>query len=50
MESKGMCERCGLNEAQESHECPYQAEINDNEDPAYCTCCVDCEADCRDSI
>jgi hypothetical protein len=45
-----LCEKCGINEAQEPHPCPYQHEINDVEDDEYCTCCEECEDDCRADI
>jgi len=31
------------------HECPYQAEINDNTE-SYCTCCATCTQECSDDI
>ena len=37
------------NTAQPLHECPYQSEINDN-DEFKCNCCEDCAQECRDSI
>ena len=45
-----MCSRCGKNEAQESHSCPYQREINDIDDEDYCDCCDDCQQNCLDDI
>ncbi len=45
-----LCEKCGVNEAQELHPCPFQAVINDNHDPENCNCCYECERDCRQSI
>ena len=45
-----MCETCGKNEAQLPHKCPYQEDVNDVDDDKYCTCCIDCENDCRYSI
>jgi len=43
-----MCETCGKRPAQEPHECPYKAEVND--DHELCTCCEDCEAKCAMDI
>jgi hypothetical protein len=31
------------------HPCPYQCEINDDDD-FECTCCEDCTQDCTDDI
>jgi len=50
MIEKELCEKCGKNPAQEPHPCPYQEEINDNHDPECCTCCPECEQQCRDDI
>ncbi len=36
------------NQSTAPHECPYQAEIND--DKTTCTCCEPCEQQCRDDI
>lgn len=40
----------GKNPADEPHECPYQSEINDDNDLEYCTCCSDCRRECLDNI
>ena len=38
---------CGSNQGTlETHSCPYQIEIADNDDPDYCNCCPDCENQC----
>lgn len=34
----------------ELHSCPYQEEINENDDPAHCTCCSECEYQCSQDI
>lgn len=44
------CKRCHREPASDLHSCPYQREINDNNDAEYCDCCADCEQECRDSI
>jgi len=44
-----MCPTCGRNPATKLHSCPYQIEINNNNDP-YCTCCEDCENECKADI
>ena len=44
-----MC-RCGVNPATEPHPCPYAEEINDNDDPEFCTCCADCQHECAMDI
>jgi len=41
---KDKCSRCDKNDAQDSHTCPYQREINDNDDE--CDCCSECEHEC----
>lgn len=46
---KNMC-KCGKNEAAEPHRCPYQQDINDNNDPEYCTCCDECRHECAMDI
>lgn len=34
------------NDAEPPHSCPYQVEINDDNDPEYCTCCDYCRQEC----
>lgn len=49
MEKKeGQCERYRCNNPAErrKHSCPYQEEINNNNDPNYCNCCSDCRYEC----
>ena len=41
---------CGNNLAEKPHSCPYSAQINDDNNPEYCTCCQDCHQKCRDNI
>lgn len=44
------CCRCGVNPATESpHTCPYQADVNNNDEP-HCDCCSDCQHECRMDI
>ena len=43
------CPSCGKNEAQESHPCPYQADVNKDSE-FECYCCEDCEQNCADDI
>ena len=40
-----MCGACGVNQAREPHVCPYQSDINDD-DETLCDCCDDCTAEC----
>ena len=47
-EETEMC-RCGRGAEQPEHSCPYQCEIN-NDDEFVCTCCEYCEEDCRMDI
>lgn len=42
--------KCGQAAAEESHPCPYQADVNGDDDPEYCRCCDDCRGNCRDDI
>jgi hypothetical protein len=37
------------NPAAELHVCPYQSEINDDNE-TLCNCCSECERDCSDDI
>lgn len=46
----GLCPNCNKNEDTEAHACPYQSEINDNDDENYCACCKDCEHECAMDI
>ena len=32
------------------HSCPYQREINDDDNPEYCDCCEECTQECADNI
>lgn len=38
------------NPASEPHSCPFASEINDNDEPEYCTCCDDCQHECAMDI
>ncbi len=38
------------NPAAEPHQCPYQSEIHDNQNPEFCTCCDVCRRECADDI
>ncbi len=44
-----LCEKCGINEAQDDHLCPYSEDIDDDHD-TECNCCEECEQNCADSI
>lgn len=41
--------RWRANDAQDEHECPFQAEVNNNAD-YRCTCCEACQQNCRDDV
>ncbi len=41
---------CGQHPATEPHSCPFAEEIQDDDDPEYCTCCEACERECRRDI
>ncbi len=32
------------------HLCPYEEDVNGNDDPEYCTCCPWCEQGCANNI
>lgn len=42
-----ICERCGINEASDSHLCPMRQELDDDQE-TECTCCEECEQQCRE--
>jgi hypothetical protein len=44
-EVETLCPRCQLRPAQSDHPCPYQSEINDDEE-TLCDCCEDCAQEC----
>lgn len=37
-----LCPSCNKNPASDPHSCPYAEDIDNNDDPEYCTCCSDC--------
>lgn len=47
--SYDMC-RCGKNESQVPHSCPYAQAIADDDDDNHCDCCSDCQAACAHAI
>ena len=49
MESMAMC-KCAKNPSTEPHACPYAKDVNNNHDPEFCTCCAECEHQCRMEI
>lgn len=44
-----MCPGCHKNLVAAPHPCPYQREINNNNEE-YCVCCPECEQRCSDDI
>jgi hypothetical protein len=44
---RGGCQQLATTEP---HRCPYAAEINDNHDDEFCTCCDDCTHECAMDI
>lgn len=46
MNETEMCENCGKNPATEPHPCPFDQEIEGNDDDV-CTCCETCQEDCE---
>lgn len=49
-ENKNECRGCEEEGSEESHKCPYQETINGSDDEHYCTCCSDCEQECRRAV
>ena len=47
---KNKCSRCNKKSSNGHHPCPYQSEINDNDDTEYCNCCNDCKKECLGDI
>jgi len=47
-DKEGLCPKCKKRPAQEPHPCPFQEEIHN--DSETCTCCAECEQDCRMDI
>jgi hypothetical protein len=43
------CGKCDKNSAQNEHTCPYQSDVNDD-DEYTCDCCDECCQDCADDI
>ena len=43
-----LCERCEKRKAQRPHKCPRNYELYG--DKGKCTCCPECESDCKDEI
>lgn len=50
IDSPDLCDRCKRNEAESPHGCPYQNDMNGDDDGCYCNCCDECRDDCRTSI
>ena len=50
MAKKKKCKNCGINEAQDPHLCPYQEDVNGDDNPKFCTCCKECVRVCADEI
>jgi hypothetical protein len=38
------------NEARPRHSCPFQSDVNDDDNPNYCDCCEDCTHECCDDV
>lgn len=49
MDEESKCQQCNINEGKELHTCPFESEINDNEE-IKCNCCDDCTTDCAMEI
>ena len=47
--NKKKCPSCGKREATEPHTCPFQVEINGDEE-TLCECCSECEGECAMDI
>lgn len=46
---KKMCPKCGKNEAQKPHTCPYAEDIHSDHE-SLCMCCEQCERECARDI
>lgn len=42
--------KCGVNGSILNHDCPYEKEINNNNNPKYCNCCLSCEQECCNNV
>lgn len=42
--------KCGKNPKTFPHTCPYAADVGNDPNPDYCTCCSDCERVCGDDV
>jgi len=48
---KNIKDRCTCEEFYyEAHSCPYEADVNNDPNDEYCTCCPYCEQECSDNI
>lgn len=45
-----LCDKCETNEASDMHECPFEQDVNDDQNPEYCNCCEACTNACHDRI
>lgn len=49
LEGEGVVCTCNRKDY-ELHSCPYQADIFNDDDPEYCSCCPYCEEQCAMDI
>jgi hypothetical protein len=49
LDTANTCSSCRKNPASVSHTCPYQSEIN-NDDEFECDCCDECTYQCAQDI
>jgi hypothetical protein len=40
----------GRDKTAQPHYCPYQYDVNNNDDSEYCNCCENCQQACSDDI
>jgi hypothetical protein len=49
MEELKMCKKCGKYPATQPHPCPYNSDVN-NDNETLCNCCYHCASICADDI
>jgi hypothetical protein len=49
-EDKRLCPKCNKNPQTKPHACPFASEIDEDNNPEYCTCCEECEHECAMDI
>lgn len=53
---EGKCQKCKVNDAKAPHTCPYDEEMQTEEERnagdklTLCNCCSNCEGECSDDV